>query len=50
MKGSYDDEEVRMTANKNYSLKDRSHRVKRLRCETLNAALLKCYSLTEKCH
>lgn len=40
MKGSYDDEEVRITANKNYSLKDLSHRVKRLRCETLRKTLL----------
>lgn len=37
MKGSYDDEEVRITTNKNYSLKDR---VKRLRCETLRETLL----------
>lgn len=40
MKGSYDDEEVRITTNKNYSLKDLSHRVKRLRCETLRETLL----------
>ena len=40
MKGSYDDEEVRMTASKNYSLKYLSYRVKRLRCETLRETLL----------